>query len=227
MKVNQKVVPRTNFFRDRPILSSLVIFICLCILLLVAINWPAFIRTAQYTVTPPPHAVADSAQSGDKTSEPDGITIAKISTVAPILWNVPLEDITSVLSSGVAHVAGTALPGEVGNAVLIGHSSDYSWNRDTYAAVFALIPHLESGDTVQLVKDGTAYTYTVTSKKVVRADDLSVLQPSAAADLTLITCYPIGTAWKRYVVSATYVGTPKLPASGEKPAVDLSGLNFR
>jgi sortase A len=46
----------------------------------------------------------------------------------------------------------------------------------------------------------------VTRTRVVDPDDLSVLDPSTGADLTLITCFPfscIGQAPRRFIVQAS------------------------
>jgi sortase A len=48
--------------------------------------------------------------------------------------------------------------------------------------------------------------YVVTNILITNPDDVSVLQPSSVASLTLVTCYPfyfVGSAPRRYIVQAS------------------------
>lgn len=97
------------------------------------------------------------------------------------------------LSLGPGHITNTALPGETGNSVITGH-------RDTF---FRHIFELGKGDEIDVQRNGQVYRYRVTDKKIVSPDDVSVLNRTSDAQLTLITCYPIyyvGPAPKRLVV---------------------------
>lgn len=99
----------------------------------------------------------------------------------------------NALLRGPGHLSDTPAPGENGNSVISGH-------RDTF---FRRIYELGKGDLVDVQRDGHAYVYEVTGKKIVDPYDLSVLKPSADPRLTLITCYPIyyiGPAPERLVV---------------------------
>lgn len=94
---------------------------------------------------------------------------------------------------GPGHIKGTPSPGDVGNAVITGH-------RDTF---FRHIYELDKGDIVIVQRSGRMFNYEVTGKEIVRSTDVSVLNASPDARLTLITCYPtyyIGPAPKRLVV---------------------------
>jgi LPXTG-site transpeptidase (sortase) family protein len=49
--------------------------------------------------------------------------------------------------------------------------------------------------------------YIVTNITITNPDDVSVLQPSSTASLTLVTCYPfyfVGSAPRRYIVQASF-----------------------
>ena len=97
------------------------------------------------------------------------------------------------LSEGPGHLGQTAMPGEPGNAVITAH-------RDTF---FRHIYELDKGDEITVLRNGQTFRFAVTSKKVVKPDDVSVLRPTPDAQLTLITCYPtyyIGPAPERLVV---------------------------
>lgn len=135
------------------------------------------------------------------------IVIPKLNAVAPIIENVDSansEIYLFALKEGVAHAAGTALPGQIGNVFLFAHSTDTFYNVGKYNAVFFLIGHLKDGDEVDIYYKGRLYKYTVYDKKVVDATDIQymgVLVPGEKT-LTLQTCYPPGTTIKRLVVLA-------------------------
>jgi sortase A len=120
------------------------------------------------------------------------------------------------LSEGPGHMKQTAMPGEIGNAVITAH-------RDTF---FRHIYELIKGDQIMVRRNGRVFTYEVTSKRIVMPDDVSVIKPTSDAQLTLITCYPvyyIGPAPKRLVVfsklvdSSDYGQPSKQAAQAEGP----------
>lgn len=102
------------------------------------------------------------------------------------------------LTKGPAHITETAFPGETGNSVITGH-------RDTF---FRHIYELKKGDEIFVRRNGESFKYEVTGKKVVKPEDVSVLNPTPDTQLTLITCYPtyyIGPAPERLVVFSRLV----------------------
>jgi len=116
--------------------------------------------------------------------------------------SVPKIDLDSVVVEGTSrkslllgpgHMTETPEPGTPGNSVITGH-------RDTF---FRHLHELERGDTLLVQRDGKTFRYEVVGKKIVEADDVSVLRSASDSRLTLITCYPtyyIGPAPKRLVV---------------------------
>ena len=111
--------------------------------------------------------------------------------------NVPVYSGTSqrTLALGAGLVAGTAAPGQVGNAAISAHRYSH----------FKPLQHVRVGDLVELeVADGTQQ-YRVQEVFITDALDVSVLDPSAQQMLTLITCYPFdyqGFAPDRLIVRA-------------------------
>jgi sortase A len=99
------------------------------------------------------------------------------------------------LRVAAGHIPGTALPGEAGNAGFAAH-------RDTF---FRPLKSIREGDDVVVTTKRGVYRYAVTEIKIVEPADVSVLDPSANAMLTLVTCYPfeyIGNAPQRFIVRA-------------------------
>jgi sortase A len=99
------------------------------------------------------------------------------------------------LRGAVGHIPGTALPGESGNAGFAAH-------RDTF---FAPLRSVRRGDEVVVTTPLGVYRYAVTGTRIVEPEDLTVLDPSSEAVLTLVTCYPfnyVGNAPQRFIVRA-------------------------
>lgn len=139
-----------------------------------------------------------------------GIVIEKINANARVVANVDPGNegaYIQALSKGVAHAAGTNLPGERGNIYLFSHSTDAPWNIIRYNAVFYLLRELESGDRVIIFYQDRRYDYIVFDKQVVEPSDITFLTNRYDSSvLTLQTCDPPGTLFKRLVVRARLAG---------------------
>lgn len=211
------------------LLEGMVIFTILFIALVVVTNWSAVSNEVAYAVKPKPEETVIITNSEPTVvpvpptpiDEPAHITIEKIRVDAPIQWNIPPEKTVEALNKGVAHLAGSARPGQIGNIFITGHSSDYIWKRNPYAAVFSLLPKLQIGDAISIHENGKAYIYRVAETKIVNPDEVQVANQTTTPVLTLMTCYPVGTTKQRFVVHATLVSSPEKPV----PASDLTG-NF-
>ena len=120
---------------------------------------------------------------------------------------IPKADVDAIVVDGVTrrelavgpgHMPATPMPGELGNSVISAH-------RDTF---FRHIGDLRSGDEITVRRGGDVYHFSVYKKRIVDPSDMSVVEPTPDAQLTLITCYPtyfIGPAPKRLIVSSKLV----------------------
>ena len=153
------------------------------------------------------------------------IIIPKINVQIPVVYGITSieeKDVQKALEGGVLHYADTALPGQNGNAVIVGHSSNNIFNKGKYKFAFVLLSRLEPGDTFYLQKDGVRYTYEVYQKKIVKPNDVSVLGPAdRPATASLITCDPPGTSINRLVVTGEQISPD--PAKN-KPRSTASNL---
>lgn len=145
--------------------------------------------------------IADSSNAAGGIPQ---VIIPKINVEIPVVYDQPsIEEnaIQSSLENGVVHYATTADPGQTGNAVIFGHSSNNILNKGKYKFAFVLLNRLEIGDTFMLTKDGKRYTYRIYKKEVVKPTDVGVLGPAEKpSSATLITCDPPGTSINRLVV---------------------------
>ena len=126
------------------------------------------------------------------------LTIARIKLDAVIVEGTSQKS----LKLGPGHMQNSAFPGSSGNVVIVAH-------RDTF---FRHLDELKLGDEIDLRRRGEMFRFAVTRRHVVEPTDLSALQKSPAAQLTLITCYPnhyVGPAPRRLVVVARRIATLK------------------
>lgn len=161
-----------------------------------------------------------SAAIDDKVGPENLIIIPKINVSAPVVYDVTTFNEQAVqkgLERGVVHYGNTALPGQKGNNVIVGHSSNNWWASGKYKFAFVLLDKLEVGDTFILHYNSKRYIYEITSKKVVDPKDTSVLSQNTPVPITtLITCTPPGTSLHRLVVVGKQI-SPN-PAADTQPA---------
>lgn len=105
------------------------------------------------------------------------------------------------LSKGIAHLPGSALPGEKGNVFISGHSA-FARFFPGQNAPFAKLPDLKKDDEIIIEAGGSRFIYKIIKTKTVDPSDLSVI---AAPDkqgryISLMTCVPPGLNFKRLIV---------------------------
>ncbi len=111
----------------------------------------------------------------------------------------------------VGYAQFTAGAGERGNTVLIGHVS----SRDA-GSVFHDLVLVRPGDEVRVSDGVSSYDYTVTETRVVSRTDVSVVQSTPTATITLITCTGAWLPWiddyaARLVVRGVLTVSPRQP----------------
>lgn len=158
----------------------------------------------EYTYATSKHSNKQEIQPVDKEF---GIVIPKIGANAKIIPAVDpynSNEYQWALTKGVAQAKGTANPDMEGNMFLFSHSSANLLEAKNYNSVFYLLDKLEKGDKVEIYYRDTKYVYSVTGKQIVNADAVSYLtQKTTEHTLTLMTCWPAGTSFKRLIVNTT------------------------
>lgn len=144
---------------------------------------------------------------------PHQLFIPRLDIHAPIIFATVSEEnhFQRALQDGVVHFPGTAMPGELGNAYIFGHSSDYPWSFGSFKTVFALLPKITMDDVIEITDTyGQTLSFRVIETKIVSPKDLSVLNQREHKDalLTLQTSYPLGTALQRFIVVSKLVQPP-------------------
>lgn len=161
----------------------------------VSVQAPA--QTAPIGELPNPDAVPS-------TEEDDAVSATlAVLTIPSINLEVAMrEGVGSYsLRYTVGHYPKSAMPGETGNCVIMGH------RNYTYGEFFNRLDELAAGDEIVLERGGTNYTYTVTETFVVDPGDTYVLDATEDATVTLITCTPVRVATHRLIVRGTLQST--------------------
>ena len=133
------------------------------------------------------------------------LIIQKLNLDVPVTKNVDGTNekaYLTALEEGIAHFANTALPGRVGNTVIFGHSSYYANLPGNYKTIFQTLDELTKGDQLEIHYQNRQYLYEVVNKKIVLPSDVAILQQTLDQQLTLITCWPLGSTAKRLIIIA-------------------------
>lgn len=108
------------------------------------------------------------------------------------------------LAAHLVNYPGTATPPDKGNTVIIGHSTLPSlYNPKDYKTIFAYAHTLQIGDSILATVGNITYTYKIYGITIVDPTNTSVFEQNMDDSyLTIITCTPPGTIWKRLIISA-------------------------
>lgn len=164
----------------------------------------------------PANIIVDPNTAIQVSREPR-LIIPKINVDVPVIYKDTMgrsqaetyEKQMDAMAKGVAWFGidgADSYPGQNGNTVLSGHSSNDWFDLGDLKFVFANLEKLKKDDTIYINYEGTRYTYSVTNTKVVLPTELSALKIGDDKPmLTLLTCTPLGTSQKRLLVFAEQI----------------------
>lgn len=168
-----------------------------------------------------PNIIVDPSASTKVSDEPR-IIIPKINVDAPVVYDVNTlaeSVIQSRLKEGVVHYpipGANALPGQIGNSVILGHSSNDVFDDGQYKFIFVQLDRLDAGDVFYLHYQGTRYAYSVTEKQIIEPTEVNKLVLNNGTPMaSLVTCTPPGTALKRLVVYAEQISPDPAKATAQ------------
>jgi LPXTG-site transpeptidase (sortase) family protein len=180
-----------------------VLLIAISLVMFLTIFLPVANVEINYTLNKP-HLRINEIKPVDKDF---GIVIPKIGANARIIpdvnpYNSQIYQLA--LTKGVAQAKGTVKPDEVGNMFLFSHSSANLLEATRYNSVFYLLSKLTRNDEIYIYYKNVKYKYMVSATKLVDSKDVSYLSSTSSIhSLTLMTCWPPGTTFKRLVILAT------------------------
>lgn len=146
------------------------------------------------------------------------LILPKINVDVPVVYGAGYDQASQLkaMKNGVSHFSipgANSLPGQVGNTVISGHSSNDLFDPGDYKFIFAQLEKMNKGDSIYVNYKSTRYTYTITKKEVVYPSQVDkLIYDTDKPILTLITCTPLGTAQKRLLVTAEQVAPDPLMA---------------
>ncbi len=109
----------------------------------------------------------------------------------------------------------TAMLGQVGNTVLIGH-------HNVHGKVFERLHELEAGDLIVVEGGNRRFSYQIVNVMILpereadlqtRLENARWIQPSQDERLTLVTCWPANSNTHRLVIVARPIGQSSLPGA--------------
>ena len=125
----------------------------------------------------------NNLESNSTTKDVIGIIeIPSIGVKAPIVEGTTWDD----MKYAVGHFDNTAEPGEKGNTCFAAHDN-------IYGDIFSDLSKVKNGEKIIVDYNGEKYMYEVTSQSIVKPDNVSVLEKTKDATMTLVTCTPGAT----------------------------------
>lgn len=108
------------------------------------------------------------------------------------------------LSQHLVNFPGTSIPPVKGNAVIFGHSTlPQLYDPKNYKTIFANLHTMVVGDEIMVNSNNFVYKYKIYNISITEPTDTSYMsQESDDSYLTIVTCTPPGTIWKRLIIRA-------------------------
>ena len=144
--------------------------------------------------------------------QPTSLYIKKLDRTVKVLnpSSKTVADLDAALLGGVVRHPDSALMGQKGNVLLLGHSSYLPSVLNKNFQAFNGIQNLEWGDTIELRTSDRVVVYQVEKVYQAKATEVTVPVTSTGALLTLATCNSFGSKDDRFIVEARAVETRNL-----------------
>ncbi|WP_113930672.1 class D sortase [Bacillus sp. P14.5] len=158
-------------------------------------------RTVEASETTSIEETRQNTDEDEENNQPLGESMLGIITIDKINVKLPILESASQyhLKYGAGHLSGTVLPGQKGNSAIAAHRS-----RE-YGKMFNRLNEISEGDTITVKTRDGSYTYKVTETKIVKPEDLSVLNHTSNETLTLITCDTPENPVNRLIIKAEMI----------------------
>lgn len=199
--------------RTRKLIPAFIVLFIILAGLFLQYNRLIFAPIMAYIV-PQTDEVATNLTAVDPTitqtvSAEPRLIIPKLNIDVPVSFDIHYDDVMEAMNHGVAHFSipgANALPGQIGNLVISGHSAGDIYSNNPYKFIFSGLERLIPGDLIYINYNSTRYTYQITGDQTVEPDNVAALiYPTDKPILTLITCTPLGTSRYRLLVTAEQI----------------------
>ena len=204
VKKSAKKVKKSRHFI--PAIAAIVVILAICF---IQFNGVIFANVANF-VSPGSTSGQDiivGTGLNQAVSKSPQVIIPKINVQAPVQYG--LTDLSesaaqTALENGPIHYpveGATAVPGQRGNIVVLGHSSADWFEPGNYKFIFVQLDRLNAGDLFYLDYQGVRYTYRVDRTEIIAPTQIGALNLGTDKPYaTLVTCDPPGTATNRLLV---------------------------
>ncbi|MBL8159707.1 sortase [Candidatus Saccharibacteria bacterium] len=170
------------------------------------------------------NVIVDPNANTEVGSEPR-LIIPKINVDVPIVYGLTSLDNDStqkLLENGVVHYpipGANSMPGQKGNNVILGHSSNDVLVPGNFKFAFVLLERLKPGDLFYIHHEKKRFIYRISRTEVILPTEVSKLVlPNDKPVATLVTCVPIGTSKQRLLVFADQISPDPSAATDNKDA---------
>lgn len=154
------------------------------------------------------------------------LMIPKLNIEVPVIFGsgTSVSEMNIAMRNGVANFSvpgASAVPGQIGNFVVSGHSAGNVYEQSQYKFIFSGLTRLVNDDLIYMDYNGVRYTYKVTGTRTVEPTNVASLREIASENagkpmITLITCTPLGSSKYRLLV----YGEQIYPAYDNAPSAE-------
>ena len=165
----------------------------------------------------------DPTVSDAPTADPR-LLIPKLNVDVPVFFNISNDTaiINDAMNHGVAQFkipGADAMPGQIGNLVISGHSAGDIYSNNQYKFIFSGLERLVDGDLIYVNYNSVRYTYKVYKRETVEPTNVAALVYKVDKPiLTLITCTPLGSDRYRLLVMAEQIN----PSYEQKETTEIA-----
>jgi len=142
------------------------------------------------------------------------IEIPKIEISVPLIFPTTSKqtELVKSLDLGAVHFPNSVMPGQIGQTIILGHSSPVNWPKTKYKWIFSQLNELIEGDKIYIFLNDRKYQYFVVRKFFLEKGERisSSLLTKNNNMLYLVSCWPPGKTEKRIVVEAETQGRIKI-----------------
>ncbi len=165
----------------------------------------------------------DPTVSEAPTADPR-LLIPKLNVDVPVFFNISNDTATinNAMNHGVAQFkipGADAMPGQIGNLVISGHSAGDIYSNNQYKFIFSGLERLVDGDLIYVNYNSVRYTYKVYKRETVEPTNVAALVYKIDKPiLPLITCTPLGSDRYRLLVMAEQIN----PSYEQKETTEIA-----
>lgn len=158
------------------------------------------------------------------------LMIPKLNIEVPVAFGsgTSVREMNIAMRNGVANFSvpgASAVPGQIGNFVVSGHSAGNVYEQSQYKFIFSGLTRMAESDLIYMDYNGVRYTYKVTGTRTVDPTNVAALREIANDNagkpmITLITCTPLGSSKYRLLVYGEQIYPTYNEASSTEPATE-------